>query len=156
MSQTRRTRNYAQSAKRVRIARREERKNYLLPPSHASHSFRASRKMRARLAWHRKRLLCRLACLLFRNTYNGDFGAISVREQSFTAPVLKSGSSICRLSSSQSDRDCSGSKWEGARTGTHCDQALWVKSFRTMMPLFHLCWHSFKKLYSHKKTFIER
>ena len=100
--QTRRTRHFAQSPKRVRIARREERKNYLLLPSRVFRSFLASRKMPRSPRWAPiKRLLCRVACLLFPNTYcrasvhiyNGDFGAISVREQSFTAPVLQSGSS---------------------------------------------------------------
>ena len=118
MSETRRKRHFARSSKR------EERKNYPLPPSRASHSFRASRKMSRspRLA-HKAPVMQVSMVAHFRNTYcrdsvhtyNGDFGAISVRKKSFTAPVLKSGSSniglfFCRLSSSQSDRDCSGSK----------------------------------------------
>ena len=77
--------------------------HYLLLPSRVSRSFLASRKMPRSPRWAPKApvMLCRVACLLFPNTYcrasvhiyNGDFGAISVREQSFTAPVLQSGSS---------------------------------------------------------------
>ena len=85
-------------------ANRETRREEKLSPPPVSRPPLVSRlraKRRVRLAGLLKRLSCRAACLLFRNTYcrasvhiyNGDFGAISVREQSFTAPVLKSGSS---------------------------------------------------------------
>ena len=92
MSQTRRTRHFAQSAER------EERKNYLLPPSRASHSFRASRKMARlpRLA-HKAPVMQASMVAHFRNTYcrdsvhtyNGDFGAISVKGAKLLCSGLK-------------------------------------------------------------------
>ena len=82
---------------------RDEKRGKIISSSRLASPSRFSlrAKCRVRLAGLLKRLLCRVACLLFPNTYcrasvhiyNGDFGAISVREQSFTAPVLKSGSS---------------------------------------------------------------
>ena len=43
--------------------------------------------IQASMVAHFRNTYCRASV----HTYNGDFGAISVREKSFTAPVLKSG-----------------------------------------------------------------